>query len=357
MLISQPPGDLASFRALVHPDDADFVSERLQAAVQGPNTYEAEFRMVRSDGSVRWTSSRAIIVRDDSGKAVRMVGVDQDVTERHELLRRTTESEARLRACHGSLAAAETASKMGSWDWDISADRVYVSDAYRALYGLGPDVEVSFDTWLNLILPADRDKVLGSAKRHLEAGAPFDVEFRISHSTQGIRWVAGLGQATRDESGAPTWFAGVNIDITDRKQRAEAPPAPDAMAELEAIYEAAPVGLCVLSLDLRWLRINAKMAETNGIPAEDHVGRSVYELTPGIAEPVAAAVRHVVETGESFSGELSGETPARPGVRRTWVVTYRPIRNPVERIAAILVIAEELPRRASVRNSAATSSD
>ena len=129
------------------------------------------------------------------------------------------------------------------------------------------------------------------------------------------------------------------------------------MAELEAIYEAAPVGLCVLSLDLRWLRINAKMAETNGIPAEDHVGRSVYELTPGIAEPVAAAVRHVVETGESFSGELSGETPARPGVRRTWVVTYRPIRNPVERIAAILVIAEELPRRASVRNSAATSSE
>ena len=342
LLISQPPGDVASFRALVHPDDVDFVSKRIQAAIQGPNSYDAEFRMVRSDGSVRWTSARAIVVRDDSGRAVRMVGVDQDVTERHELLRRTTESEARLRACHGSLAAAETASKMGSWDWDISADRVYVSDAYRALYGLDPDVEVTFDTWLNLILPEDREKVLRSTQRHLETGSPLDIEFRINHPTGGIRWVAGLGQATRDDNGTPTRFAGVNIDVTDRKRPEAAPPDREEVSELEAIYEAAPVGLCVLSLDLRWIRINAKMAETNGIPAEDHIGRSVYELTPGIAEPVAATVRHVAETGETFSGELTGETPARPGVRRTWLSTYRPIRNSAERIAAVLVIAEEI---------------
>ena len=196
LLISQPPGDLASFRALVHPDDADFVSERLQAAVQGPNTYEAEFRMVRSDGSVRWTSSRAIIVRDDSGKAVRMVGVDQDVTERHELLRRTTESEARLRACHGSLAAAETASKMGSWDWDISADRVYVSDAYRALYGLGPDVEVSFDTWLNLILPGIGTR---SSVRRNAIWRPAPIRCRISHQP----FHAGHSLGCRAWSGDP----------------------------------------------------------------------------------------------------------------------------------------------------------
>ena len=67
------------------------------------------------------------------------------------------------------------------------------------------------------------------------------------------------------ESGAPTCFAAVDIDVFDRKRRKEALPDRDAMSELQAIYEAAPVGLCVLSLDLRWVRINAKMAETNGI--------------------------------------------------------------------------------------------
>ena len=119
--------------------------------------------------------------------------------------------------------------------------------------------------------------------------------------------------------------AGANFDFADREQCEEALPDADAMSELQAIYEAAPVGLCVLGLDLRWLRINAKMAETNGVAAEAHIGRSVYELTPGIADAVASAVRRVVETGGSFTGEIDGETPARPGVRRTWAVTYRPI--------------------------------
>jgi PAS domain S-box-containing protein len=142
--------------------------------------------------------------------------------------------------------------------------------------------------------------------------------------------------------GTLTNSAEAKFEIADRKQREETSPGPDAISELQAIYEAAPVGLSVLDLDLHWVRINAKMAETNGIAAEAHIGRSVYELTPGIADPVAAAVRRVVETGESFSGEVSGETPARPGVRRAWEVTCRPIRNSTGRIAAILVIAEEI---------------
>lgn len=144
------------------------------------------------------------------------------------------------------------------------------------------------------------------------------------------------------DSGALTLPAGANFDFAGREHREEAKPDADAMAELEAIYEAAPVGLCVLDLDMRWLRTNARMAETNGVAAEAHIGRSVYELTPGIADSVAATVRRVVETGESFSGELAGETPARPGVRRAWSVTYRPIRNSAGRIATILVIAEEI---------------
>jgi PAS domain-containing protein len=129
LLIARAPGNVAAFQALVHPDDADFVAARLQAAIEGPDDYDAEFRMVRGDGSVRWCSARAIVVRNNAGRAVRMVGVDQDVTEKHELLQRTTDSEARLRTVYESLAA-EAASRIGSWDSDIATDRVYVSDSY-----------------------------------------------------------------------------------------------------------------------------------------------------------------------------------------------------------------------------------
>ena len=116
-------------------------------------------------------------------------------------------------------------------------------------------------------------------------------------ATSAEKEVATFLAADRGPAGANFEFAGSRAARGGAARRG-------SMFELQAIYEAAPVGLCVLSLDLRWVRINAKMAETNGIAAEAHIGRSVYELTPGIADPVAAAVRRVVETGDSFSGEI-----------------------------------------------------
>jgi PAS domain S-box-containing protein len=112
---------------------------------------------------------------------------------------------------------------------------------------------------------------------------------------------------------------------------------------LEAVYDSVPIGLCVLSTDARWLRINAKMAETNGLPAEAHIGRTVRELLPGIADFVEDLVRRVVATGEPVLGvERYGETPARPGARRAWRVDYLPLRNPDGEVTAVNVIAHEV---------------
>lgn len=128
-----------------------------------------------------------------------------------------------------------------------------------------------------------------------------------------------------------------------RPAKASMKALPDAQSELLALYDAAPFAVCVLSLDLRWIRINTKMAEINGIPVEAHIGQSVYQLLPDIADAAAAIVRRVIETGASvIGGEIMGETPARPGRQRTWVVNYSPIRDAAGRIAAILVIAEEV---------------
>src|SRR5690606_19406917 len=43
------------------------------------------------------------------------------------------------------------------------------------------------------------------------------------------------------------------------------------LAELRSIYDHAPIGLSVMDLDLRWVRVNDRLAEINGIPAEAHI--------------------------------------------------------------------------------------
>ncbi|MGI4792161.1 MAG: HD domain-containing phosphohydrolase [Janthinobacterium lividum] len=72
----------ADFLASLHPDDLDGALGAFQRAVQGVEDYQAEYRMVRANGSHRWISAHGRVVRDAAGQPTRMVGVTQDVTER-----------------------------------------------------------------------------------------------------------------------------------------------------------------------------------------------------------------------------------------------------------------------------------
>lgn len=80
-------GDVSDWEQRVHPQDLAAANEALQIAIAGQGRFETEFRIIRSDGGIRWIAAHANIVTDDSGNPVRVVGVNLDVTER----RRTEE--------------------------------------------------------------------------------------------------------------------------------------------------------------------------------------------------------------------------------------------------------------------------
>ncbi len=113
--------------------------------------------------------------------------------------------------------------------------------------------------------------------------------------------------------------------------------------ELESIYQTAPIGLAVLDTDLRFLRINERMAEMNGLPVEAHLGRSVRELLPDLADQAEALLRRVLESGRPIRDlEVSGETPAWPGVVRIWREQITPLRDETGAITWLSIVAEEI---------------
>lgn len=69
------------------------------------------------------------------------------------------------------------------------------------------------------------------------------------------------------------------------------------LAALQADYDQAPVGLCALDTELRFQRINASLAGLNGRPAADHLGQTVREMVPGLADQVEPLLRQVLRTG------------------------------------------------------------
>jgi two-component system cell cycle sensor histidine kinase/response regulator CckA len=95
--LGQFSGTSQAFFAFVHPEDRDTVRRAAEAAQAGTAPYDIEHRITRADGSVRWVQEKADVLRDAGGKATRMVGTVQDITDRRLLedqLRQSQKMEA-----------------------------------------------------------------------------------------------------------------------------------------------------------------------------------------------------------------------------------------------------------------------
>ena len=123
----------------------------------------------------------------------------------------------------------------------------------------------------------------------------------------------------------------------------------ESFALIEALFESAPIGLAYFDRDLRYVRVNDRMAEINGIPAAEHVGRTTEELFPAL-ETGSERLREVLETGRPVTEqELAGETPALPGRRREWLVSCYPVRRGDTILGVGAVVLEVSERRAAER--------
>jgi two-component sensor histidine kinase/integral membrane sensor domain MASE1 len=102
--------------------------------------------------------------------------------------------------------------------------------------------------------------------------------------------------------------------------------AASRLAELTSLYESAPIGLAFFSRDYRYLRINEELAAANGVPVEQHIGRTIREVLDDKAPPVEPIIDRIFATGEPVRDlEVSGETPLQPGVTRHWLTGFYPI--------------------------------
>jgi PAS domain S-box-containing protein len=114
---------------------------------------------------------------------------------------------------------------------------------------------------------------------------------------------------------------------------------------LQLIYDTAPIGLACLSPDCRYLQINQRLTEICGLSVEDHLGRSVRDCVPTLADSVEQIVRSIMETGEPVIGiEVAGQRTDQPE-GRTWITYWHPLRAPSGEIVAVNVAAEEITAR------------
>lgn len=114
------------------------------------------------------------------------------------------------------------------------------------------------------------------------------------------------------------------------------------LMEIENIYRTAPVGLCVLDRDLRWTRINERLAAINGYSVAEHLGTRVAERLPGLAAQIEPALRHILATGEAMTNIEVTDRPIPGGPPRIWRASWLPIQDENGTVVAINIVSEDI---------------
>ncbi|MEH2314140.1 MAG: PAS domain S-box protein [Nostoc sp.] len=117
----------------------------------------------------------------------------------------------------------------------------------------------------------------------------------------------------------------------------------ESLSLLDALLGAAPVAVCFLDRELRYIRINQVFAEINGLTIEEHLGRKFGEVLPKMAAELEPLLQQVLDSGKPLLNvEISGETRGQPKRYAYWLGNYYPVNNTMGQTVGIGIILAEV---------------
>ena len=230
-----PPDAELSYTGFInklHAEDRDRIEKAIREALNNKTEYSAEYRTIRSDGSIRWIAARGKGFYNHDGEPIRMMGTVQDITDAKQSQRTSEENEELLK-----LALSNA--KAGTWNWDFIKHEIIWSPENYELYGIDPKIKpLQYQDWKNCIHPDDLEACSQAVRRVLKGLPERKVEFRIVHPQKGIRWLLGVGNVIRNSNGVPVRLSGINLDISDLEASKQA--LEQSERELKLITEVIP---------------------------------------------------------------------------------------------------------------------
>ena len=322
----------AEILALYEPSDRALVMAKMAEADRfGQVRYEA--RMIRKDGSLFPIQMDLVSVRDEGGQLLYRVGTVQDISERKRAEQELLDSELRVRSLGDNLP--DSVVYQYTRDPDGSPRFVYMSAGVEHITGVkAEDALRDASLLFQLISPESLPQLMEAEAASARELSVFDIELPIRRTDGEPHWVRLHSRPRRLPVGEILWD-GVLIDITELKKVEEEVKSLNASlerrvaertAEVDSMLANATVGLAFADRELRCIRINQYLADIDGLPIEEHLGRTLHDLVPQIAESIESDLQEVFATGRPVSGrEIALERPARPSEDRYLVLGHYPV--------------------------------
>jgi hypothetical protein len=348
---------------------------------------------IKETGEVLWSIVSATPVYGDDGEVELAVNVFHDITERREQEARVAFLARAGEVLSQSLDYARTLAEVARQAVPTVADwcMIYIQDDSGAIRRIAVEhfagrhegvleqlEDFQFDPNADVGVPA----VLRTGEPQLHAHATSQLV--ASDVIEGERLAADL-----EELGIRSWmcvpltargrtfgamsflstesrrtFGAGDLELAQELARRAAvavdnarlyQQAQQSVGQLEAVLGSAPVGIGFWDTDIRYVRVNPALAELNRLSADEHLGKTLQEVIPNLADALEPVYRRVVETGEPLirheaSTDLAVE---RLGEERHWLSTYFPVKTPDGTTLGVGAVIMEITERKRAEDEAA----
>jgi PAS domain S-box-containing protein len=267
------------------------------------------YTITDSIGKRKWLESHGVPFRDAINNRTLMLAVTRDITERKV-------ADAELRERERQLAESQRIAHIGSWEHNLTTNKVVWSDELFRVLGLDPEKDpADFDMFFSMIHPDDKPILKKAIGETLETGKHFSVEYRFILRDGRTRILHAQAELITDETGTQNILSGTGQDITESKE------AESKLIESEerfrGAFENAAVGASIVDLKGGFIKANRVLCDLLGYSEEELLSKTFSDVTHQDDVQVGLDVLH-----KMLSGKLEYTSFEKRYVRKDGDVIY-----------------------------------
>lgn len=199
--------------ASVHPGDKDRFLSDLNHAIRTGTEYQCQYRVVTSEGELRWLTISGRPVRNEQGRIIQYAGIVSDITGQVETATALEQSNLRFDILAESIPQI-------IWSTDASGEHDYFNKRWSEFTGLKPE-DIDVNKWHELVHPEDRARVSEAWQECLTTGKNYDIDYRFRYNDGSYRWLWVVAVPLKDREGKIVRWYGTSSDIDAPKQLEE----------------------------------------------------------------------------------------------------------------------------------------
>tara|TARA_R110002051_G_scaffold91280_1_gene160540 strand:+ start:1229 stop:4273 length:3045 start_codon:yes stop_codon:yes gene_type:complete len=196
----------------VHKDDKEKIISKFDHALKTTEFPESNYRIQLKNGTIKTLRSIGMVITNDNGEPIKVIGTCQDITNREK-------KEKELLEKNQQLNIAEKLAMIGYWQWDTPTNKVFWSDNLHTIYGHDKEKPLTFETYINFVHEDDRNRVISNLENAMQTGVFPESTYKIQLNDGSIKTIKSVGKIIRNKKGEVLEMSGTCQDVTEIKKK------------------------------------------------------------------------------------------------------------------------------------------